>query len=415
MTHAPTPRVRAAAASAVLATALLAGCSSGIDPHEQAAAVVGSETAGPVEVSGATPRLAVSYDGGVLVLDAESLEVVGQVPVAGFTRLNPAGDGRHVLVTTGDAFEVLDTGTWSEPHGDHSHHYTAAPALTGTEFAANKPGHVVRHADRTVLFHDGSGLVEMFDPHGLADGKPTVDTYTTAEPHHGVAVELENGGLITTLGDEKARTGIVVLDRERREVTRNEQCPGVHGEATAANEVVVFGCQDGVLVSRDGAVTKISSPDAYGRIGNQAGTETSDVVLGDYKTDRDAELERPQRVMLVNTTTATMTPVDLGTSYTFRSLGRGPGGEALVLGTDGLLHVIDQYTGAVTSRIPVLGAWAEPEKWQSPRPALFVDGGTAYVSDPATKSIHAVDLETGAVVRSAELPQSPVELTGVGG
>jgi hypothetical protein len=80
MTKTCTPRVRAAAASAVLAITLLAGCSSGIDPQGQSTAAAGSENAGPVEGSGATPRLAVSYDGGVLVLDAASLEVVGQVP-----------------------------------------------------------------------------------------------------------------------------------------------------------------------------------------------------------------------------------------------------------------------------------------------------------------------------------------------
>ncbi|MFC7448028.1 zinc metallochaperone AztD [Rhodococcus daqingensis] len=415
MTQTLPARSRAAAASAALATVLLAGCSSGIDSDRQAVVAEDPETAAPVEASHAVPRLAVSYAGGVLVLDAASLEVVGQVPVDGFTRLNPAGDGRHVLVTAADAFRVLDVGTWSEPHGDHSHHYTSAPAFTGTEFAARKPGHVVRHAGRTALFHDGSGLVETFDPRGLADGKPAVDSHTTAEPHHGVAVELANGGLITTLGNEEERTGIVVLDRDRREVARDERCPGVHGEAAAANEVILFGCQDGALVYRDGLIAKITSPDAYGRIGNQAGAEASDVVLGDYKTDRDAELERPQRVMLVNTTTAALTPVDLGTSYTFRSLGRGPRGEALVLGTDGRLHVIDQNTGAVTNRIPVLGVWSEPDEWQSPRPALFVDGGTAYVSDPATSSLHAVDLGSGAVVRSTVLPQSPIELTGVSG
>ena len=32
-------------------------------------------------------------------------------------------------------------------------------------------------------------------------------------------------------------------------------------------------------------VTKVASPDAYGRIGNQAGTEASPVVLGDYGID----------------------------------------------------------------------------------------------------------------------------------
>jgi len=100
-----------------------------------------------------------------------------------------------------------------------------------------------------------------------------------------------------------------------------------------------------LLVYKNGAITKVQSPDAYGRIGNQAGSEESDIVLGDYKTDKDAELERPQRVSLTNTTTSELKLVDLGTSYTFRSLGRGPHGEALVLGTDGAIHVIDPNTG----------------------------------------------------------------------
>ena len=99
--------------------------------------------------------------------------------------------------------------------------------------------------------------------------------------------------------------------------------------------------------------------------------------------------------------------MDLGVSYSFRSLGRGPAGEALVLGTDGALHVIDPLDGRVTADIPVVGAWEEPEVWQDPRPALFVLGSKAYVTEPATSSIHAVDLKTGKVVKSAELAHAP--------
>lgn len=69
---------------------------------------------------------------------------------------------------------------------------------------------------------------------------------------------------------------------------------------------------------------KIPSPDPYGRIGNQAGSDESAVVLGDYKADPDAELERPERVSLIDTATNTLRLVDLGVSYTFRSLARGP-------------------------------------------------------------------------------------------
>lgn len=63
-------------------------------------------------------------------------------------------------------------------------------------------------------------------------------------------------------------------------------------------------------------------------------------ILGEYQVDRDTQLERLTRVSLVNTDTGTLQLVDLGTSYSFRSLGRGPAGDALVLGTDGALHVI---------------------------------------------------------------------------
>ncbi len=71
-------------------------------------------------------------------------------------------------------------------------------------------------------------------------------------------------------------------------------------------------------------------------------------------------------------------------------------------------------SGTTVSRtIPVIGAWEEPLEWQRPRPAIFVRGGTAYVSDPATRQIHAVDLASGAKKATATLPGTPNELTGV--
>jgi hypothetical protein len=350
-----------------------------------------------------------------MVLDAATLATVGDTPASGFVRLNPAGDGRHVIVSAGDRFDVLDAGTWSREHGDHAHHYTSEPAMTDITFAAEEPGHVVRHAGKTVLFDDGTGEVTSFDPADLADGPPPTDTRRTPDPHHGVAVELGDGSMLTTVGTEDERSGVVVTSSDGRERARTDSCPGVHGEAIAADDTVVLGCEDGLVVYRDGSFTKAQSPDRYGRIGNQAGDETSRYVLGDYKTDRDAELERPTRVSITDTATATTRLVDLGTSYTFRSLGRGPAGEALILGTDGAIHVVDPQTAAVTRTIPVIGAWTEPDEWQSPRPTLFAADGIAYVTDPATSTVHAVDVVTGRVTATAELSHVPNELTGVTG
>ncbi|MFB7032369.1 zinc metallochaperone AztD, partial [Streptomyces sp. NPDC056295] len=317
-----------------------------------------------------TDPLVATYEGGLHVLDGRTLKVVKDRPMAGFNRVNPAGDDRHVIVSTSEGFRVMDA---------------VDQRLTDIEFKGPKPGHVVRHADRTVLFTDGTGRITSFDPHDLAGGEPATTTYTSAAPHHGVAVELKNGRLVSTLGTEEKRTGLIVLDKDRTEITRNEHCPGVHGEATAKDEVVVVGCEDGVLVYKNGAFTKVKSPTAYGRIGNQAGSDLSPIVLGDFKKDKDAELERPRQVSLIDTTTGKMNLVDLGTSYTFRSLARGPHGEGLVLGTDGRIHVIDPEAGKVTRTIPVIGTWQEPLDWQQPRPALFVRDHTAYVTDPATR------------------------------
>ncbi|RAS70891.1 hypothetical protein C8D87_1011192 [Lentzea atacamensis] len=375
-----------AVVSTVASTLVLAGC--GAEKAPQAASGTGA-VAEPV---------AVTYDGGIHVLDGKTLEVKADIKLAGFNRLNPVGDDKHLMVSTSNGFRVLDA---------------AAGKLTDIEFPGAEPGHVVRHAGRTVLFTDGTGEVRILDQATVASAERKVETYKTAEPHHGVAIELANGELVVTLGNKDKRVGIAVLDKNRKEITRNEDCPGVHGEATAKDEVVVIGCQNGVLIYRNGAITKVNSPTAYGRIGNQAGSDHSPIVLGDYKQDPDAELERPTQISLIDTTTGTLKLVDLGASYTFRSLARGPQGEALVLGTDGKIHVIDPVKAEVTRTIPVTDTWQEPLEWQQPRPAIFVRGGTVYVSDPNKQKLHRIDLAAGTITATASLPQKQNELSGV--
>lgn len=345
-----------------------------------------------------TDPVAITYDGGIFLVDGKSLAIAEELKLDGFNRLNPAGDDHHVLVSTKDGFQVLDA-----VHGE----------LTDITFPGSKPGHVVRHAGKTVLFADGTGEVTVFDPHQLAGGKPQPEVYRAPAPHHGVAIQLSTGELVVTLGTEEKRTGIAVLDKNRKEIARNEDCPGVHGESTAQGEAVVIGCETGALIYRNGTITKVTSPTPYGRIGNQASSDASPIALGDYKQDRDAELERPQRISLIDTRSGSLRLVDIGTSYTFRSLARGPQGEALVLGTDGRVHVIDPVAGTVTRAIPVTGTWEEPLKWQEPRPAIFVRGNDIYVSDPAAKQVHRVDLTTGAIAATTTLSATPNELSGV--
>ncbi|MBO8189938.1 zinc metallochaperone AztD [Streptomyces spirodelae] len=384
---------RAATFSALLFTSVvMTACGAEDTDDKSAAESTGKRSAATVE-----DPLAVTHDGGIYVLDPETLEVVGDVPLKGYNRVNPAGDDKHIMVSTSQGFRVLDA---------------TRRQLTGTRFEGAEPGHVVQHAGKTVLFTDGTGEVTVLDPAELGKRKPKTETYTSPSPHHGVAVELENGELVTTLGTAKKRTGIVVLDKQRKEIARNEKCPEVHGEATAEDEAVVIGCEDGVLLYKDGKITKIDSPTEYGRIGNQKGSGKSPVVLGDYKQDPEAELERPEKVSLINTETGKLKLLDLGTSYSFRSLARGPGGEALVLGTDGKIHVIDPGKAEVSRTIPAVDEWREPLDWQQARPEIFVRGRTAYVTEPERKKVYAIDLESGKRKATGTFEKKPNEITG---
>ncbi|MCC9155347.1 hypothetical protein LZP81_12130 [Streptomyces parvulus] len=379
-----------------LATAMaLTACGGGDDASSDAEPKKQTKSSDAAAVE--NPVVA-SYDGGLYILDGETLKLAKTIELPGFNRVNPAGDEDHVVISTDGGFRLFDA---------------ARQDFTGVEYKGSKPGHVVRHGGKTVLFTDGTGEVNVLDPAELAGGKqPKTRSYTSAEPHHGVAIELADGELLTTLGTEEKRTGALVLDKDGKEIARSEDCPGVHGEAAAQGEVVGLGCEDGVLLYKDGEFTKVDAPGEYARTGNQAGSDASPILLGDHKTDPEAELERPTRISLIDTRTAKMRLVDLGTSYSFRSLARGPHGEALVLGTNGVLHVIDPETGKVERKIDAVGDWTEPLDWQQPRPTLFVRDHTAYVSDPGKRRLHSFDLDSGEKVTSVTLSKGTNELSG---
>jgi outer membrane protein assembly factor BamB len=378
---------------------LVTACSSGSDRSTEAS------PAAPKEISTASSagRIAVSTPGGISVLDATTLDVVDDFTTEEFTRLNSAGDGKHVFVTTSKGFQLLDA---------------AAPRLTDAVVPATTAGHVVRHADKTVLFDDGTGTTSVFETADLAkaDGTPEpASTYTAPAAHHGVSIVLEDDTLLTTIGDETSRSGAAAMKKEGddwTEIASNEQCPGIHGEGTAKDEAVVFGCEDGALLYSGGAFEKLDAPDEFGRMGNAYVSETSPIVVGDYKTDPDAEGYLLNAVTLIDTAERTLEVVDLpdDVQYTFRDVARGPGGRAYILSTDGNVHVLDPTTGKLVDEIPVVQPWEGPVEWQDAHPAITVDGDIAYVTEPAANTVHSMDLTTGKTVASAELDGTPNEI-----
>ncbi|MFD3443815.1 zinc metallochaperone AztD [Microbacteriaceae bacterium 4G12] len=397
-------------ALAIGAAATLAGCSTG----GSAGSAPGSSSSPAASSAGATgeagPRVAVAYEGGIVVLGGETLEPVADLESEEFTRLNPAGDDQHVMVTMSEGFQVLDTGAATG----------AEPELTDVVFAADTPGHVVRHAGKTVLYADGTSDTTIFDTADLAsaDGMPETETIEGVEAHHGVSVVLEDGTFLTTVGNADGRNGIEVRDASGAVIASNDQCPGVHGEGTAANEAVVLGCENGALIYSDGEIVKLDAPDQpYGRMGNAYVSETSPLVVGDYKTDPDAEGYLLGAVTVIDTAAKTLQVVDLpeGVGYTFRDVARGPQDLAYILANDGSIHVLDPATAEIVESFPVVEAWEGPAEWQDPHPAIVVSGNTAYVTEPAANSIHSVDLTTGEVVATGELDVTPNEIAVAAG
>lgn len=389
---------RGSLVAVVASTALLlTACAS--SPSTAPAASTSNEA----EPAGA--RVTLTYDGGIYVLDAASLELVGDLPLEGFNRLNAAGDGRNVLVSTTEGFQVLDTAT---------------PELTDLVFDAPTPGHVVRHGDTTILFSDGTGDSIIYETAALlesGDELPDTEVVESEAAHHGVAIELEDGTFLSTLGDSEGRTGVRALDADRTEFARSEECPSVHGEGAAENEIAVFGCSDGVLVYDAGTFTKITAPDTYGRTGNQYVSETSPITVGDYNADPDAEGNLLSQLVLTDTVAKTSTVIDMpeGAEYTWRGVARGPEDLAWVLSTDGALRTLDPTTGEFGEANQVIAEWEGPSEWQEAHPALSILGSVAYVTEPATNSIHAIDLETGDVIATTELDSAPNEIAVVTG
>ena len=374
-------------------------------------------TSDRTEVGALSPRIVLAHEGGVTTLDSTDGATLGTAELEGYVRLNPAGDGRHVAVSASDAVTMYDTGLLVQGHGDHFHYYVQDPALTDLSVEAPHPGHVVPHGDRTAIFADGTGAITLIDPASLGDGQLEVLEQTATEaPHHGVAVPLADGGLLTTQGTEDARSTVQVLDADGELVAETDDCPGVHGEAAAqpteSGDVISLGCENGSVVYRDGEFHKVGIEGDYQRSGNQKGHPDSPIVLADHKVEAEPEggIERPTEIALIDTRDATMQTVDLGSPYWFRSLVRGPDGEALVLTYDGELNILDPETGEMLHEVPVTGEWTEPEQWQEAGPMMSVADGTAFVADPVAQTLTLVDIASGEVYRELELPVVPHEI-----
>jgi len=67
-------------------------------------------------------------------------------------------------------------------------------------------------------------------------------------------------------------------------------------------------------------------------------------------------------------------------------------------------------TGKITRDLDAIYVWEGPAQWQEAHPPLRIDGNTACASEPAKKSVYALDLDSGKKTVSVALGTEPNEM-----
>jgi hypothetical protein len=378
---------------------------------------------GAVEVAEPALRLLVadSTSGEIVVLDLATGEEIGHVDVAGPARLYTEPHGRYVVAAQRDHDRVdwIDGGAWTVDHADHAHYWAAAPTVVSEwHVDGPQPTHVVFHHDLLAVFNDGDGSFWALDTHHLGDDDALLGTWDTGVAHHGVAVALEDLGVIVVSipGDDPDDTlpiGVAVIDLGTgEEIDRFENCPGLHGEF-ATDEIIAFGCSDGVLLVEphgdhwhaDKVDRPAGTPDDV-RTGTLTGGHDLDYLIGNLGSDALVRID-------LDTETATAIPLPLpAAAWSFDAERE----QIVVLTVDGSLHLIDPASREVVDSIEATDAIELPQgHGGGPRPSILVAGTRAYVSDPANEQVIEVAIDGELrVARAFDVGFAPLSLAVAG-
>jgi len=352
------------AASAVM----LAACSGSSDDDEQGHGHVD----GAVEESEAQYRLTVADgDGDAVVIDLLSEETTS-VDLGGESLET---DGRFVYGRGEDSVDIIDSGVWTWPHGDHNHYYSSdAAAVDSVDLGS---GHLIGgFGQDTVHFDDESGDVTVIDRDDLEDHEVDSTTFSAADPHHGFALDHDGSILVSTSSDGELPDGLALYsDDGEEEGTIDVPCAELHGTARVGERVVVA-CDEGALIFEDDKAELVPYPDGADRAWSFAQRP--------HATDLAAlQGEDGEGLLLLNVNDRSWTAVDAPASVATVALGSDLG--VLALGADGTLRHYDQG-GELVAEQELLDQ-VDPDN----PPALVADSSRAYVNDADAGVIHEID------------------------
>lgn len=384
----------------------IAGCaSSGPAPQERTAHLVDGADGAAEVAAPAAALVVVGRRGDVTLLDLETEE---RAVIAEADGALAIGGGRFVHLVREHAesvtVEVVDTGRWTVPHGDHSHSFRAEPRVVGSLEGRGPAGDVrigVGQASTAVRFGDGEIAsfahdAETPDAEALPADSPAGDERMPADAAS--APPFPFAGHLLVADAEAIR----VLDETGEPVGDATPC-AEPSDVDLTRVGAVFVCAGGaVLFTRqtggDVLAERIPHP-AGARVSGLAGrADRPDLagVAGDggaWLLDVRARTwsPLPSEVLLVRA-------VALGDDAS-RTAAIDRDGRLRILGPDGTLLLISE---------PLHGGAASSDRTQ-----LLVDADSAYVTDPEAGVVHEIDLGTARIIRTfADLDPQIMQLVG---
>ncbi|MCA5923073.1 ABC transporter [Curtobacterium oceanosedimentum] len=396
MTHSTTRRAPARILSTIgLATGLaltVTACSTGTPSADDgtASARPHGYVAGATESQEPQVRLlAVSATGETALHDLlteESTELDGvDAPE------HSATDGRFLVTSDGDRTTIVDGGSWTVDHGDHTHYYAADPRVVGT---IDRGGPVEVHSSETMttLTWPDRGEAVVLDREALGQGEvdETARVDATVLLPVGEQLVAAQGDTVRVLDADGDPSGTASADAQ----ACTDPAGGIVTRAGA-----VVGCADGAVVVDDaGATSFVDLPDDAERptaFAARSGRPTVAGLAGDtgfWLLDvregswRHVPTERPLRaVVAVDDEDEHVVGVD----------------------ADGRVVVVTPDDGTAASTEPLIDADAAP--------LLQLDAQRAYLADPASGTVHEIDFADDArVARTIDLPVAPAAFAEVG-
>lgn len=397
-------RHRAHAASAgVVAALTLAACGT------DTASTAGTDaTATPHGyVAGARelpePQLQLSYldtGGSAHALDlltGEAAELGGTGPVDAF-----ASDGRFLFTASEEAGEltVVDTGTWTVDHGDHTHYYRAPARTVGT---IEWSGQVRSASSETVtaVFSPTTGTGVLLDRTDLGGGEVTELARIETGPHDGALIPLGER-VVATDG-----TTVTALD------SSGDPLPGAG--ADCADPRGGHPTRVGVVVScADGAVLATETPDGvdFERIPYPTSVADADRAAGLDNRPGRPSVAAPAGtggVWLLDTRAREWRLLPTDTPWVAAVAADDDADRVVGVDTAGRVVVLDPGTGTTATTDALLPVDRLDEV------DLQVDADRAYVNVPGGGQLLEIDYADGArVARTFPTAVDPAHVAETG-